>query len=261
MNLTGIERIALSYLSGGWSVIPIKPRTKRPLIAWEPFQHRLPRVEEVQQWYGRWPNAGVGIVTGAISNLVVVDVDVQHGGDNALAELVRRNGLLPPTVEAVTGSGGLHLYFAYPGRPLSSRVGWAPGIDLRADGGLVVAPPSVHPSGRRYEWKPGRDPDQVRPAPMPAWLVQEVAGEETRGGSPIAYWRALVRRGVTEGERNNAVASLTGHLLWHGVDQTVVLELLLCWNRARCDPPLPDDEVAAVVKSIIRTHLRHSPEG
>jgi hypothetical protein len=63
MNLTGMERIALSYLSHGWSVIPIRPRTKRPLIAWEPYQHRLPRVEEVQQWCRQWPNAGVGIVT------------------------------------------------------------------------------------------------------------------------------------------------------------------------------------------------------
>lgn len=153
MNLTGMEGIALSYLSHGWSVIPIRPRTKRPLIAWEPFQHRLPRAEEVQQWWRLWPNAGVGIVTGAISNLVVLDVDVEHGGDKALAELERRNGPLPPTVEAITGSGGRHLYFSYPGRPMSSRVGWAPGIDLRADGGLVVAPPSIHPSGRRYEWE------------------------------------------------------------------------------------------------------------
>lgn len=96
---------------------------------------------------------------------------------------------------------------------------------------------------------------------MPAWLFHEVTGDEKRGGHPVAYWRALVRRGVTEGERNNAIASLTGHLLWHGVDQAVALELLLCWNRARCDPPLPDEEVAAAVKSIIRTHLRNSREG
>ena len=81
-----------------------------------------------------------------------------------------------------------------------------------------------------------------------------------RSGHPAAYWRALVRRGVSEGERNNAIASLTGHLLWHGVDQTVVLELLLSWNRARCQPPLPDDEVAAAVRSVTRTHLRRTPD-
>ena len=66
-----------------------------------------------------------------------------------------------------------------------------------------------------------------------------------------------MRRGVAEGERNNTIASLTGHLLWHGVDPEVALQLLLCWNRVRCRPPLSDDEVARTVESIRRTHVRH----
>jgi hypothetical protein len=67
--------------------------------------------------------------------------------------------------------------------------------------------------------------------------------------------------GVDEGARNATLASLAGHLLWHGVDATVVLELLLSWNRARCRPPLPDDEVAGVVQSIARLHAREATGG
>jgi hypothetical protein len=64
----------------------------------------------------------------------------------------------------------------------------------------------------------------------------------------------LVKEGIQEGERNNAIASLAGHLFWHGIDPTVVLDLLLCWNAHRCRPPLPDDEVARTVDSIMRLH-------
>jgi hypothetical protein len=260
MQTMNIEQIALLYLSRGWSVIPIKPRTKRPLMQWEPFQHRLPREEEVREWFSRWPNGGVGIVTGAVSGLAVIDVDVGHGGNETLAELERRNGSLPLTVEAVTGGGGRHIYFLHPGIAMPSRVGWAPGIDMRADGGLVVAPPSLHPSGRRYEWEVSHHPDRVGLAPMPPWLLQELAAEATQRGHPARYWRELIRRGVREGERNSTIASLTGHLLWRDVDQLAILELLLCWNRVRCQPPLPDAEVVATVESVTRTHRRHAPQ-
>jgi hypothetical protein len=77
----------------------------------------------------------------------------------------------------------------------------------------------------------------------------------------LTYWRKLVADGVTEGERNNTIASLTGHLLWHGVDPDVVLELLLCWNRVRCRPPLPDDEVIRTVDSIARLHQQREASG
>ncbi len=260
MPQSDIERIAFGYLDRGWSAIPIRPRTKRPLVRWEPFQHRLPTAAELHEWFGRRPDAGIGIVTGSVSGLAVLDVDLGHGGDETLAELERRHGKLPETVEAITGGGGRHLYFRYPDRALSSRVGIAPGLDVRADGGLVVAPPSLHPSGRRYVWEVSHDPDDLSPAAMPGWLRELALGSGAARGHPAAYWRALVRRGVGEGERNSMIASLAGHLLWREVDEPVILELLLCWNRIRCQPPLSDDEVAATVESIARTHLRHTED-
>jgi hypothetical protein len=250
-------RAALDCLARGWAVVPIKPGGKRPLVRWESFQNRLPTREEVEAWFRRWPEANLGIVTGAVSGLVVLDVDPRHGGEDSLTQLENAHGPLPETVEAVTGGGGRHLYFAHPGGSIPNKVALAPGIDLRGDGGLVVAPPSLHASGRRYAWQASRRPGDVPLAPMPPWLPALPRGDASHPGHPLAHWRALVRRGVAEGERNDTIASLTGHLLWHEVDPEVVLELLLCWNRVRCRPPLDDDEVARTVESIRHTHLRH----
>jgi hypothetical protein len=242
---------AASYLAHGWSVLPVRPRDKRPLIRWEALQTTKPSNSDLAEWFRRWPDANIGIVTGEISNLVVIDVDPKHGGDESLEHLQQRFGSLPPTVEATTGGGGRHLYFAHPGVLVRNRAGLAQGIDLRGDGGYVVAPPSVHPSGRRYAWMPGRSPQEMSPAPLPRWLIGALG---IRAGRTLADWQRLVREGVPQGQRNSTIASLTGHLLWHGVDPAVSLELLLAWNRMRCRPPLDDAEVAQVVENIVRVH-------
>ncbi len=259
--MTDMRKAAGACLARGWAVVPIAAGGKHPLLRWQTFQERLPTEGELDEWYGRWPDAGVGIVTGAVSNLVVLDVDPRHGGDDSLAELEREHGALPLTIEAITGGGGRHVYFTYPAGELRNRAALAPGIDLRAEGGLVVAPPSLHASGKRYEWEVSHHPDETGLAAMPGWLLQRARGEAPGRGHPVAYWRDLVERGVGEGERNSTIASLTGHLLWHGVDKQVALELLLAWNRLRCRPPLEDEEVAATVDSIARTHARHRDGG
>jgi hypothetical protein len=249
-----LREFALRYAAHGWSVIPIEPRGKRPLVSWLEFQQRPATRAEIEGWYRRWPDANVGVVTGSVSGLVVVDVDDRDGGAESLAALELDHGPLAATVEAATGGGGRHVYFAHPGGTVASRVGLAPGIDVRGDGGCVVAPPSLHPSGRRYTWLPGHGPGEVPLAAAPEW-IRRGGG---RSGHPLAHWRRLVREGVVEGERNATIASLAGHLLWHEVDPEVMLELLLAWNQARCAPPLADDEVARVVASIVRSHRREA---
>jgi hypothetical protein len=244
------------YTGRGWSIIPIRPGDKRPLVRWEDFQHRHPGEAEARGWFRASPEAGIGIVTGTISGLVVIDVDLRHGGDVALEHLEREHGRVATTVECRTGGGGRHLYFLHPGGLIRNKVGLAPGVDLRGDGGYVVAPPSLHASGLRYAWVEGRAPGSIAIAPLPDWVRQQAVEEPARRGHPIAYWRRLVCDGVPAGQRNNTIASLAGHLLRHGVDGAVVMELLLCWNRVRCRPPLVDEEVVAVVESIGRLHAR-----
>lgn len=247
---------ALAGIARGWVPLPMAPRSKRPLLPWRDMQARGPDAVEVQAWYLRWPDAGLAFVTGAVSGLVVLDIDPAHGGGASLAEIEAREGALPETVEAETGGGGRHLYFAHPGGHLRNRVGLAPGIDIRGDGGIIVAPPSIHPNGRPYRWRAGCAPGDIPLAPLPAWLLGSGADDDRPVGHTRAYWRRLVAEGVGAGQRNSTVASLTGHLLWHGVDPEVALELMLAWNRQRCRPPLSDEEVARTVQSIERTHER-----
>lgn len=253
-----VEKAALGYLKQHWSVIPILSRDKRPAIRWMEFQHRRASRKEVKDWYKRWPENNVGVVTGVISGLVVLDIDPEHGGDTSLKRLVHEHGPLPNTLEAVSGGGGRHVYFSHPGGVVRNKVGLAPGIDLRGDGGCIVAPPSTHASGKTYLWLAGHDPQHAHLTPMPDWLLFEATGSRKNPGHTLDYWRNLVNAGIPEGERNTTIASLTGHLLWHGVDTEVTQELLLCWNRVRCRPPLPDQEVVRTVCSIARLHELHS---
>ncbi len=250
---------ALDYAARGWSVIPVRPHAKVPCIAWQEFQDRHPDEAEIRDWFRRWPDANVGIVTGPVSRLVVLDIDPGHGGDDSLLDWQQRHGPLPPTLEAISGGGGRHLYFLSADPALRNRAALLPGIDLRARGGLIVAPPSIHPSGNYYLWRDGRSPAERPALPLPARL-RDWLRRETPHGHPLAHWRDLVRDGVAEGARNSTIASLCGHLLWHGVDPDVALELLLAWNRSRCRPSLDDAEVADVVASISKLHEREDSD-
>lgn len=253
-----IREAALAYARRGWSVVPMAPHGKRPLVPWVEYQERRADESEIDAFFDRWPGANVGIVTGRISGIVVLDIDPRHGGDTTIANLERLGAVFPATVEARTGGGGRHLYFRHPGYVLHNRAGFEAGFDLRGDGGVIVAPPSIHASGRRYEWLSGRSPDDLAPAPMPDWLERQLHPDGGQPGHSRDYWRALVRDGVSEGARNNTIASLAGHLLWRGVDADIATELLLCWNRARVRPPLPDDEVVRTVVSIASLHRRQA---
>jgi hypothetical protein len=245
-------KAATRYLTLGWSVLPLRARDKRPLISWTHLQTQRASENDIAEWFRRWPDANIGIVTGEISNLIVLDVDPKHGGDVALEHLERRYRPLPLTVEATTGGGGRHFYFTHPGLLTRNRAGLAQGVDLRGDGGYIVAPPSIHPSGKSYEWAPGHAPDEIVLAAFPHWLISPLHLGRVRRS--LSDWRQLVQEGVAEGQRNSTVASLTGHLLWRNVDPLVALELLLAWNRMHCRPPLDDAEVASVVSSITKLH-------
>mgnify|MGYP005853076027 CR=1 FL=1 len=252
-------KAALDYLRLGWSVFPVEPGGKRPLLRWQVDQYRRADVPEIAEWFRRWPHANIAVVTGIVSALVVLDLDPQHGATASLEQLDRQHGPLPETVEAHTGGGGRHLYFAHPGDITHNRVGLLPGIDLRGDGGYVVAPPSIHGSGEPYRWV--RSPEVLYPVSLPPWLLQVPAAQGAPQGHPRSYWRRLLRDGVAEGARNDTIASLAGHLLRHGVDPQVVAELLLSWNLVRCRPPHDEDEVLRAVSSIDRIHQREEEGG
>ena len=145
----------------GWSSIPVRQRDKRPALKrWRAYQSAHASNADVERWAARGYNAG--IVTGAISGLLVLDLD----NAAAIAEAERLG--LPETVTASTAKGRHH-YFAHPGGWIKNRAGILPGIDIRADGGFVVAPGSIHPSGIRYTWI--ASPDDTPLSAPPTWLM------------------------------------------------------------------------------------------
>jgi P4 family phage/plasmid primase-like protien len=178
----------------------------------------------------------------------VLDVDPDKGGDDSLRKLETQYGSLPVTAEVITGGGGHHYYFQHPGISLGNSAGkLGPGLDIRTDGGQVVAPPSVHPmTGRTYEWEGAHHPDDIPPAPVPSWLLDKLATKcegtvSTKSGETIL-----------EGQRNDALAREAGKLRRIGLNGTVLEAALLAINRTRCTPPLPDDEVRGIADSVGR---------
>jgi hypothetical protein len=159
---------ALEYESQGRSVIPVAPGGKVPAIAWQRYQTRRATPERIRLWWGR-ADFNVGIVTGAISDLVVVDCDFRAGGAQSLAKLEAQYGTLQ-AAEVATPNGA-HLWFRHPGRRVPNSVGLlGPGLDVRADGGLVVAPPSIRDDGA-YSWCSLLS---ANPATLPGWLARLV---------------------------------------------------------------------------------------
>ena len=208
------------------------------------------------RWVSIFSNFNVGIATGVCSGMFVVDVDPKHGGDESLQRLEGRYGDLPGTPRVLTGGGGEHIYFRHPGgRVPCSQGKLGPGVDIKGDGGYVVAPPSLHIDGKRYTFRPGHHLDEVPLADSPPWLLARILPRGKRLGTPMSEWRELVKDGVSEGQRNTTIVRLAGYHLRHGIDPHVTFEMLLLWNRARCVPPLPDAEVEATVRSIARCEI------
>ena len=143
---------ALKYATKyGWAVFPCSQSTKKPLTP-----HGCKNAKKdpgaIRAWWKRYPDASIGIATGSISNLIVIDEDIDEdkGLDGPHAALLweRDNGDFPETLVAITGRGGRHLYFKYDGEDIKNRAGILEGIDVRGEGGYVIAPPSVHPKSR-----------------------------------------------------------------------------------------------------------------
>ncbi len=173
-DTTPMLRQALEYAKRGWAVFPVwgcrsngacrcYKRKACPNIGKHPwtdhgFHDATTDAKRIRarKWKNKWPTANIGIATGATSGLVVLDIDSLKGGEQAMAALIAKLGRLPKTLKVRTGHGW-HLYFEHPGGFVkTSRDAIGIGLDIRADGGYVVAPPSLHRSGNHYEWTPGR---------------------------------------------------------------------------------------------------------
>ena len=234
--------LVMEYVDSGWSILPVKPEEKRPYMSnWLQYTRTRATREMAENWFRALTGAGVGAVTGKISNMVVLDVESYC--KTPIEELLKK---WPTQMVARSGSGGYHLYYQYPtGVPkVSNRVSIFEGADLRADGGFIVLPPTVHPNGNRYEW--------IKRGPLGAFPLA-LLDLESKPTIQNEGWIVEALRGVSEGGRNDTCARLAGYFFKKGMTSDIVEALLLEWNE-RNDPPLPVKEVRTTLKSIERSH-------
>ncbi len=238
---------ALKYLSLGVSIIPLRKNKKPYLNAWKIYQARKATEEEVEQWWIDYPDAQIGIVTGAISNLAVVDVE--FGGDKTI---------FPETDMVTTGNGGWHLYYTYV-EGVENKTRAYPLTDVRGEGGYVVAPPSVTEYWKNGELKGGKY-EYVFPLKGRRPFPSEMFGIKEKQSLPTQW--AEVVGGVAEGSRNDQATKLAGKLFnaFHPREwESTVWVLLKAWN-AQNNPPLTEYELRNIYRSIGNRDLKNDRE-
>lgn len=203
----------------------------------------------------------VGLVTGQPNGFIVLDIDPAHDGDNSLAALEREHGPLPPTWRFLTGGGGAHILFRHPGGRVPNSAGKVgAGVDVRGDGGYIVAPPSLHMSGRPYVISVDHHPNDTPLADAPNWLINLIRVGGENGSASRAEWRHKPGTTVGEGERNDTLSRLSGVLLGRGLGPHLVLDLMLAYNAQYFAPPLIENEVIRTVASIASRELSRRAE-
>jgi putative DNA primase/helicase len=262
---------ALAYAARGFHVFPthtIKDgdcsceevtcgsRGKHPRVS--KWQERGTTSERTlrQWWQHQFPGANIAIVTGEQSGCFVVDVD----GPLGIATLngLERYGPFPKTLTANTGRGQ-HIYFRHPGSPVKTGAGClGEGVDVRGDGGYVVAPPSRHHSGRVYSWEDAEMPI----AEAPGWLVEllthgkELAEEEGTNAPVAPDWDG---QWIPEGTRNETLFKIGCSLRARGAEKDEIEGTLMNINTERCEPPLPASEITSIAQSAVRYEAGSPP--
>lgn len=203
----GFGEMAKPYvLEYGWAIFPVS-RNKVPLVSGG-CHSATTMMDQIDEWAERFPLANVGVACGEPNGIAVLDVDFPAGIESLKAMFEQGFEPFRETIEVATPSGGRHYYFVQPNITLKNRAGHiAPGLDIRSTGGSIIAPPSLHRSGRRYEWvnSPARwcSDGFVTPAPMPYWLRMKASAEK-----PVNPVKARALKGRPKTSNPNKVLDM-----------------------------------------------------
>lgn len=243
--------VARSYHEQGFSVIPIQPREKKPLIIWEKYQIQRATEEELRAWWLKWPDANVGIVAGALSGLVVVDLDTVEAKDK-LKDLLP--GLDFRAVPRSRTGKGWQLFFKHPGVTITNRAGVLTGLDVRGDGGYVVAPPSVHPNRKIYKWEVPINGELPK---LPVELFKLIASpaSDSDNGYRVRFDTVQALAGVPEGQRDETLFKLACKLRAADIPQAMAESLILEAAR-NCAPPFSERQA---LEKISNAYRRYEP--
>lgn len=219
--------------------------------------------EQVNTWWNTFPYANIGISTGEDNGIIVIDVDIDLekdiDGSEGLKALEKKLGKLPETWEAITGRGGRHLYFKYPaGHSISnSASSIAEGVDVRGNGGYVVAPPSIHSNGRGYEWEVEHYPNEIPLAELPPKWIEALENTVGRGKKhaskqPSSEGRFTLPDKIPEGQRNTTLFKYAASMRAQRVLPSEISNALVSANLNRCTPPLSNADVIRIYNSALR---------
>jgi len=249
---------ALQYLAKNWSIIPLEEKGKKPLIEWSEYSKRLPTKQEVEEWFTKWPTANVGIVTGAVSGIAVVDIDGPLGEESVLKLC------LPATVSVKSGKGR-HMYYRHPGSHVKncSNIPGCEKVDIRGDGGYVVAPYSTHENGKVYAWMGGLEKlqDPLTTFPQNVLGLLSVPSSVQKSGftdvSTQEPWVSELLKGVSDGEKHKSCIRLAAYFSSKGLPVDVTKSLLLDWNSRN----MPPAEASGIIERVEDVYRRYATSG
>lgn len=194
------------------------------------------------------PGANIGIAIP--QGYFVLDIDIGHNGYESLSKLQEQVGQLPSTLLVTTGSGGAHYWFTTDTEIRNTvKLAGLEGIDVRGVGGYVVAAPSKHRVGQRYEIS-----ENNKIAPAPKELIDLILK-----ATPVATTPSITGDTISEGGRNHTLASLGGTMRHRGMSQQEIEVSLLAINQGRCVPPLPEENVRRIALSVSRYEPKAIP--
>jgi Bifunctional DNA primase/polymerase, N-terminal/Primase C terminal 1 (PriCT-1) len=237
-------RVALGYADRGWGVFPVR-RDKTPYTE-HGYKSATTDAAQIQSWWNRYPSANIGVACDA-SQLLVLDIDPRNGGDRTLAQLQSEYGELPHGPRSRTGGGGSHYFYIAPAFRPVGKLG--NGVDVKYHG-YVVLPPSLHESGRRYEWLVAPDETEL-PALPAAWRSRLLTGSTNSTAASNA--RSLVYRdggAILEGSRDTTLTQIAGAMRRASVSPEGIEAALRIENAQRCRPPLSDADVHRIASSV-----------
>lgn len=247
-----LKDAALIYVGEGFSIIPLHYISRNRCscgsqMCSSPAKHPITQhglkdasndPDQIKAWWKQYPKANIGVCTGQVSNgLTVIDVDVAKGGDVTTVDI-------PITLEVETGAG-FHFWLKSNQEIKNSAGKLGQGIDVRGWGGYVVAPPSVHASGRIYTFA-----NQALIADFPPEILAKLQPEPEE--EIIVRYSPDIADFAPEGFRNDFLTKIGGKLRRQGFGPSEIESMLLATNLERCSPPLGDKEVRTIARSVSR---------
>lgn len=239
---------AIEYAKKGFAVFPLKYRDKVPLTR-NGCKDATTDAAQIKSWWQKYPNANIGLATGAVSqNVFVIDLDIDEDrgidGYHSLEDWQREHGDFPETWTAITGRGGYHLYYRGNGK-IKNRAGIIDGVDIRGNGGYVVAPPSIHKNGNRYEWE--YSPDEFELAKADNNVMYFLNHDDHRQSASFTMPNI-----VSAGQRNQMLFRFACMMQAKGASDQSVFAATMAENESSCSPPLTEQEVRIIVSSATK---------